>query len=298
MHLFCSDSRSQWRVGSSTSAKSLEAGYKRRLEGPQSSTSTRVKNIRLLHLSSFNLPSDMYIALWTLVYLTTWLLPAAQANSGIKVMRLDKTKAALLVVDHQVGLFQLVRDINQVEYASNVIAHAALAVLFNLPTVLTTSTETGPNGPLPKEVLQLHANSTIIKRKGEVNAWDNEEFRAAVRATNRSQFIIAGITTDVCTAFLALSLAEEGYEIFANSDASGTFTKTIAEDANDRMRSAGVQVLGLFAILSSLMHDWRSSPGAAEVFPFIDKYLPSYSYLARAHAAAVTSGVLLPGESI
>lgn len=57
--------------------------------------------------------------------------------------RLDKEKAALLIVDHQIGLFQLVGDINPIEYRNNIIGHAELGILFNLPTVLTTSTETG-----------------------------------------------------------------------------------------------------------------------------------------------------------
>ncbi|KAJ2931701.1 hypothetical protein H1R20_g5520, partial [Candolleomyces eurysporus] len=210
--------------------------------------------------------------------------------------RIDKNKAALLVVDHQVGLFHLVKDINPSEYVNNIVAHAALGPLFNLPTVLTTSAETGPNGPLPKEILQLHPNSTIVRRNGEVNAWHSEEFRAAVRATGRTQMILAGITTDVCTTFLALSLAEEGFEVFANADASGTFNKFTADNANDRMRGGGVQVLSFFAVVGELMGDWRNTPGAAEILPFLDRFLPSAGYLTRAHAAATINGTILPGE--
>ena len=75
----------------------------------------------------------------------------------------------------------------------------------------------------------------------------------------------------VCTAFLALSLRDEGYSVFANSDASGTFDKKTAEDANDRMRDAGVQVLSMFAVALELMRDWRNTPGATEMLPFFDK---------------------------
>ncbi len=77
----------------------------------------------------------------------------------------------------------------------------------------------------------------------------------------------------VCTAFLALSLRDEGYSVFANSDASGTFDVKTANDANDRMRGAGVQVLSLFAISLELMRDWRNTPGAAEMLPFYDRYV-------------------------
>lgn len=154
----------------------------------------------------------------------------------------------------------------------------------------------GPNGPLPAEILSQHPTAPLIKRNGEVNAWDNKEFQAAVKATGRTQVIIGGIVTDVCTAFLALSLIEEGYEVYANSEASGALDQRIADDANDRMRAAGVQVMGLLALTADLMRDWRNKPGAAEIFPFLDKYMASFSNLARGHLAAVTNGTVFPGE--
>ena len=59
----------------------------------------------------------------------------------------------------------------------------------------------GPNGPLPKEITNLHPNATYVRRNGEVDAWSNEEFREAVKATGKTQIILAGITTDVCQLF-------------------------------------------------------------------------------------------------
>ena len=117
----------------------------------------------------------------------------------------------------------------------------------------------------------MHPNAAYIKRHGEVNAWDNADFRAAVQATGKKQVIIAGITTDVCTCFLALSLVEAGYTVFANSDASGTFDMKTAAEANDRMRAAGVHVLSMFAVATELMRDWRNTPGTPEMMPFFDK---------------------------
>ena len=74
----------------------------------------------------------------------------------------------------------------------------------------------------------------------------------------------------VCTTFLALSLREAGYEVWANTDASGTFDARTREEANSRMRDAGVTLSGTFAIVCDLMRDWRSTPGAAKVLPFFD----------------------------
>lgn len=79
-------------------------------------------------------------------------------------------------------------------------------------------------------------------------------------------------------------------------DASGTFNARIAEEANARMRSAGVQTLSWFAIVSELMRDWRSTPGAPEILPYFDKYLPDYGVIARGHAYAVKNGTIFPGQ--
>lgn len=58
---------------------------------------------------------------------------------------------------------------------------------------MSTSAQTGPNGPLPKEILDMYPNRTevpLVMRQGEVNAWDNEEFRKAVEATGKKQIIL------------------------------------------------------------------------------------------------------------
>ncbi|ESK83901.1 isochorismatase family [Moniliophthora roreri MCA 2997] len=85
----------------------------------------------------------------------------------------------LLVIDRQIGLFELVKDFEPVEYRNNILAHAALGKIFNLSTILTTSTDDGP------KILDMHSDAPIIRRQGEVNVWDNPDFRAAVKATEK-----------------------------------------------------------------------------------------------------------------
>ncbi|EPE36930.1 Isochorismatase-like hydrolase [Glarea lozoyensis ATCC 20868] len=215
---------------------------------------------------------------------------AATIVQGYEFVRLNKTDAALLIVDHQIGLATLVRDYEPTVFRQSVIAHAAIGNLFNLPTIMTTSAETGPNGKLPKEVTDLHPNAPYIKRNGEVDAWDNPEFKAAVKATGKSQMIIAGIVTEVCTSFLALSLRAEGYEVFANTEASGTFNDKLAADANRRMEGAGVHLMGMFGIVADLQRDWRNtSPNATEVFAYMDKYQAPVALMARHYSDAISS---------
>jgi len=144
----------------------------------------------------------------------------------------------------------------------------------------------------------MYPNASLIMRNGEVDAWDNPDFRAAIEATGRKQIIIAGIVTDVCTAFLALSLRAEGYSVWANVEASGTTTELVRDVSNLRMMGAGVNVVSTFAIVCDLMRDWRNTPGAAELMPYFDTYMPAYGMLARAHRAAVLNGTIVPGEDL
>ena len=143
----------------------------------------------------------------------------------------------------------------------------------------------------------MYPDAPLIKRQGEVNAWDNADFRAAVRATGKKQLIMAGIVTDVCTTFLALSLREEGYSVWANLEASGTTTPLIRDSSNDVMRQAGVKVVSLFYIVCDLMRDWRNTPGSAQVLPWLSQYYPVYGNLAKGHAAAIANGSVIPGEA-
>ena len=102
-------------------------------------------------------------------------------------------------MDYQEGLFNLARDILPQRLKSNLLCHASLAKAFKLPVILTTTADTGPNGPILKEIRDMHPDAPLIRRTGEVNAYDNSEFRAALEATGRKQVIIGALLTEVCT---------------------------------------------------------------------------------------------------
>src|SRR4051794_2202454 len=127
--------------------------------------------------------------------------------------RLSADNAAVLLVDHQTGLLSLVQDYGPDEFKNNVLALADIAKLFNLPTILTTSFEAGPNGPILPDLKALFPDAPFIPRPGQINAWDNADFVKAVNATGRKQLIIAGVVTDVCVAFPTLCALQEGFQV-------------------------------------------------------------------------------------
>ena len=196
---------------------------------------------------------------------------------GKPYVRLDKDNAAVLLVDHQTGLLSLVRDIDPDKFKNNVLALAALAKYFNLPTILTTSFEDGPNGPLVPELVDMFPDAPFIARPGQINAWDNEDFVKAVKATGKKQLIIAGVVTEVCVAFPTLSALAEDFDVFVITDASGTFNQMTRDAAWDRMSQAGAQLLTWFAAAGELHRDWRNDiDGLGALF---GAHIPDYKNL-------------------
>lgn len=205
-------------------------------------------------------------------------------NTGYKYNRISKEDAVLLLVDHQAGLLSLAQDFQPAEFKNNVLATAACGKYFNLPTILTTSFEDGPNGPLLPELKEMFPDSPYIARPGQINAWDNEDFVSAVKATGRKQIIIAGIVTEVCVAFPALSAIEAGYEVFVITDASGTFNEVTRHSAWLRMQAGGVQLMNWFAMAGELHRDWRND--IEGLGTLLSNYIPNYRALMTSYSTA------------
>ena len=202
---------------------------------------------------------------------------AAPTQKGTPYVRMDKDQAVVLLVDHQTGLFSLVQDFEPMEFKNNILALGATAKHFNVPVVLSTSLKDGPNGPLLPEIRAMFPEAPLIERHGQINAWDNEDFRKAVEQTGRKQVIIAGIVTDVCVSCLSLSMAEAGYDVFVVVDASGTFNEAVRHAAWDRMSANGIQLVNWFTVACELQRDWRNDmEGLANI---LHQYMPAYGNL-------------------
>ena len=207
--------------------------------------------------------------------------------SNVPYKRLNKDDAVVLLVDHQTGLISLVQDFSPNEFKNNVLALGDVAKFFKLPTILTTSFETGPNGPLVPELKELFPDAPYIARPGQINAWDNEDFVKAIKATGKKQLIIAGVVTEVCVAFPALSALAEGFEVFVVTDASGTFNELTRQSAWDRMSSSGAQLMTWFGLACELHRDWRNDvEGLATLF---SNHIPDYRNLMTSYNTLTNS---------
>ncbi|UYQ61977.1 isochorismatase family protein [Streptomyces peucetius] len=177
--------------------------------------------------------------------------------------------AALLLVDHQIGLFTGVRDIEVATLKHNVSALAKAAQVLEIPTVVTTTMADGMWGPLVPELAEVLPAGLEVIDRSTVNAWDDDRVRRAVEATGRKKLIIAGVSIEVCLAFPAISATAAGYDAYAAIDASGTFSETKRTAGLLRMQQAGVIVTDYATTMVEILAD-NSHPKGYEVYSALD----------------------------
>jgi len=177
--------------------------------------------------------------------------------------RWNADNAVMLLIDHQVGTADWMHSGSKDVMKRNALALSRAARVTGMPVVLTSSQENNVQGPLFPEFKEIlpEAFAARTKRTGVVDCFDDPAFAEAVRATGRKNLILAGLLTEVCVVYPALSAKSSGYEVQAIADASGSGTKAGDEIALDRMRQAGVSVASTIQILSEMVFDWSETPG-------------------------------------
>ena len=194
--------------------------------------------------------------------------------SGGKAL-LDPTDTVFLLLDHQSGLFQNVKDITVAELRANTTALAKLAALCQIPVITTASVPDGPNGPLMPEIQEAAPHAVYVPRKGEVNAWDNALFVKTVRETGKNTLVMAGVWTNVCVMFPALDAKAEGFKVYAVMDASGDPSEFASRTTLARFTQAGVIPTSANAVICEVHRTWNR-PDAAELAQLYTMVSPNY----------------------
>jgi nicotinamidase-related amidase len=191
---------------------------------------------------------------------------------------IDPNDAVMLLIDHQSGLFQLVKDIDLPRLRANVTALAKVSRLGKLPTFTTASVPDGPNGPLIPEIHAHNPDAVYVPRTGQINAWDNPAWVEAIQQTGRKILIIAGTLTSVCMAFPTLSALAAGYKVFNVVDASGNWSPMATDITLARIVQAGAMPIDTVAVLSEIMGTWNR-PDAMEYAAIMTSLMPNYQLL-------------------
>jgi len=204
---------------------------------------------------------------------------------------LDPTDTLVLLLDHQAGLLQSVKDIGITELRNNTAALAKLAALHGIPVITTASVPDGPNGPLMPEIHAAASHAIHVQRKGEVSAWDNADFVQAVHNTGKRTLVMAGVWTSVCVMLPALDAKAAGFKVYAVTDASGDPSEIASRTTLARFTQAGVIPVSTNAVICEVHRTWNRADAAqlAELYAMISPnygaVMESYNKTLEARAA-------------
>lgn len=206
-------------------------------------------------------------------------------QSGGGQALLNPSDTLLLLLDHQAGLFQTVKDIAVDDLRRNTMMLAKLATLLKVPVITTASEPNGPNGPLMPEIHESAPHAVYVPRKGEVNAWDNDDFVRTVRATGRKTLVMAGVWTSVCVMFPALDAKAAGFNVYAVIDASGDPSEMVSRTTVARLVQGGVIPTSANAVLCEIHRTWNR-PEAAELAKLYTLVAPNYAAVFESYQRA------------
>jgi nicotinamidase-related amidase len=184
--------------------------------------------------------------------------------------------SALLLIDHQLGTMKLIKNIPLEMVKRNTLALAKTATILNIPVVLTSSQEQNIQGALLPELEHIlpEAFAARIRRAGIVNAWNDPNFKKAVEATGRRNLIMAGVTTDVCLVYPAISARREGFQVQAVMDASGSPYEISEDMSRRRMEREGVVLTATNTLMAELAQDWSRPEGNQLLAILFQEVLP------------------------
>jgi nicotinamidase-related amidase len=181
---------------------------------------------------------------------------------------LTSDNAALVLVDHQVGLISGVRDYPIAELKHNVVGLAKAAKALKLPIVVTTTARDSMWGPTFPELVEALPGAQIIDRSS-VNVYDDARVARAIEATGRKKLIFAGLSLEVCAAFPAMTAVSKGLDAYVAVDACGTFSETKRQAGLLRMMQAGVILSDYATLMIEILKD-NARPEAGAVYAAID----------------------------
>jgi len=165
---------------------------------------------------------------------------------------------ALLLVDSQPGLAFGVESMPRETLRSNLIALAKTAGVFGVPIIATTSASKRFGGPIFPELQAVLGSAAHIERTS-MNAWESTEVVAAVAQTGRKCLVLAGLFTEACIAFTAISALAASYRVVVVADACGASTP-VAQDVSLRLlENQGAELRTWLQLLLELQRDWTRS---------------------------------------
>ncbi|MDR2266817.1 MAG: hydrolase [Christensenellaceae bacterium] len=183
---------------------------------------------------------------------------------------LDPGECVMLIVDHQPQMYFGVEGMARSTVMNAVKGLVKTASVFRVPVIVTTVTANSFAGPAYKEILTTLPDARPIDRT-TLNAWEDVRVKRAVADTSKKKLIIAGLWTEVCVTFPALSAMQDNYEVYVVVDACAGASDDAHKAALRRMIQRGVVPITWQSLMLEFQRDWADKSTYAQVNAIINE---------------------------
>jgi nicotinamidase-related amidase len=188
---------------------------------------------------------------------------------------MDPSDVAILIIDHQPQMYFGIESASRSKILNGVLGLVKAAQVFKIPCILTTVESQTFSGPLLSKIQDLYPNVVPIDRTS-INSWEDQNIKKAVKDAQKNKIIIAGLWTEACVAFPALSRLSEGFEVFVVADACGGVSKEAHDMALSRMIQAGAVPVTWEQTLLEFQRDWNNKETYDAVLQIVQEHGGAY----------------------
>jgi len=194
-------------------------------------------------------------------------------RSGKGLLTPDNCIIAL--IDHQPQMLFGTSNFDRQTIINNTVALAKAARVFDVPVVLTTVETKSFSGHLWPQIRAVFPDHPVIERSS-MNAWDDKNFVAAIKATRRDKLVLAGLWTETCVALPTVQALHDGYEIYVAEDCCGDVSQLAHDNAMKRVIQAGAKPVTSLSLMLELQRDWAEKDTYDAVMDIVKHHYGAY----------------------
>jgi nicotinamidase-related amidase len=155
------------------------------------------------------------------------------------------------------------------------VALSKAARVFGVPTVLSTVETKAFSGNMWPQVGAVFPDQTPVERS-TMNAWDDENFVAAIRKTGRKKIVLAGLWTETCVALPTIQAIHDGYDVHVVEDCCGDVSQLAHENAMKRVLQAGAKPVTSLSVMLEWQRDWALRETYDAVMDIVKSHYGAY----------------------
>lgn len=203
------------------------------------------------------------------------LEPMCMSVSSTEKGLLTPENCVVIFIDHQPQMFFGVANIDRQDLLNNLVVLAKAARIFGVPVILTAVESKGFSGNIAPQLLDVFPDRAPIERSC-MNAWEDEQFIAAVGQSGRRNLVIAALWSEVCLAMPALQALADGFAVYAVEDASGGTSPMAHAAGIRRIEQAGAVSVTALQVLLEFQRDWARKEHYDEVLAVVREHCGAY----------------------